>query len=102
MRLVRSTGTHSQKSDSHAARRGEPVVDYIAGVPCLDRFKQQHFHLLVGHGPMLDAAWNNHEVARTERHGAIARLDAKRASPDKEDIVGLVVLMPDKLAARPD
>ena len=47
---------------------------------------------------MLDAFRHDEHLARAERHGAVAQLDVELAFEHQEEIVGLVVLVPDELA----
>ena len=47
---------------------------------------------------MLDAFRHHEQFARPERHGAVAQLDVELALQHQEEIVGLVVLVPDELA----
>jgi hypothetical protein len=45
---------------------------------------------------MLDAFRHNEKLAWTERHGAVAQLNIELPLQDKEEVVRLVVLVPDK------
>ncbi len=47
---------------------------------------------------MLDAVRHDEHLAGPERHGAVAQLDVERALQHEEEIVGVVVLVPDELA----
>ncbi len=57
--------------------------------------------LFVGPRAMLDASWHDEELALPQRDVAIAELDRQPALEHEEEVVGVVVLVPDELAVPP-
>jgi hypothetical protein len=55
-------------------------------------------HFLACDRAMLDALRDDEQFAGAERHGAVAQLDVEHTFKHQEEIVGLVVLVPDELA----
>src|SRR5262249_36219756 len=60
-------------------RRRQLAVDGVAGVRRALRLDQENVRLLVGTGPMFDAARHDEQIARPQLHGAIAELDLELA-----------------------
>jgi hypothetical protein len=54
--------------------------------------------LLVGLRAVLDAAWDDEQLALLEHDVPVAQLDRQASLQDEEEVVGLVVLVPDELA----
>jgi hypothetical protein len=52
--------------------------------------------------PVPDAARDRHRLLRPEDHGAVRQVDGQLAVEHEEDLVGIVVLMPDELALNLD
>src|SRR4051794_30792984 len=79
-----------------------PVAAGVAGVDRLARLDQEHVCLLVRLRAVLDAARDDEELAGLEHDVAVAELDHQAAGDDEEELVGLVVLVPDELTLRLD
>lgn len=47
---------------------------------------------------MLDTSRDNDELAVSQRHRVIAELDAESAAHDKEELVGIIMMVPDELS----
>jgi hypothetical protein len=60
---------------------------------------QQDGRLLFGARAVFDSAWHDEELARVEFDVAPSKLDRQVAVEDEEEVVGLVVFVPDKLAS---
>src|SRR3954452_11045538 len=74
------------------------IATRVAGVERVARLDQQHVGLLVGLRAVLDALGHHEQLARPEDDVAVAQLDRELALQDQEEVVGLVVLVPDELA----
>jgi hypothetical protein len=72
----------------------------IAGVDGARGFDEQDVGLLVGLGAVLDAAGDDEQLAGAELDIAVAKLDGEPAAEDQEEVVGVVVLVPDELTER--
>src|SRR5689334_7430186 len=71
-----------------------PFVLNAAGVEGARGLEQHDLYLLVCHGPMLDTARYDDEVAGAERDDAIAELHAKGAAMHEKHLVFGLVMMP--------
>ena len=67
----------------------------MLGVPRLD---QQHVRLVVGLRAVLDAVRDDEQLAGPELDVAVAELDRQPAGDHEEEVVRVVVLVPDELA----
>jgi hypothetical protein len=55
-------------------------------------------HLVLRDGPVLDPLRNDEQVAGAQRDAAVAQLDRELTLQHEEEIVRVVVLVPDELA----
>ena len=69
----------------------------IAGIRCTRRLDQQKMRLFFSDGAMLDTLWNDEHLARTEGDVAVAHADGDAALEHKEEVVGVVVSVPNEL-----
>ena len=58
-------------------------------------------YLAVGHRAVLDSAWHN-ESCPVPAYVAVPQLDRQRALDDQEQLIGVIVGVPDELALDPD
>ena len=77
-------------------RRGA-LAARVAGVGRSLGLDQEHLRV-VGLRAVLDAARHDVELARAELDVAVAQLDREAAGEHEEEVVGVVVLVPDELA----
>src|SRR5688572_28495279 len=82
---------------NHAPGSGGACVARIGSSAGLD---QQHMSLAVSDGAVLQSLRNDEQLAWTEVNGAFRQLDGELPRQDEEEVVGVVVLMPDELALR--
>src|SRR3954454_18211033 len=73
------------------------VAPRVARVEGVARLDQQDVGLLVGLRAVLDALRHHEQLARPEHHVAVAQLERQLAAEHEEEVVGLVVLVPDEL-----
>jgi hypothetical protein len=85
------------KSDSLKLDDG-PFVGDVSGIACGLRFNQNDVHFFVRHGAVLQAARDNYELTFANDSFPIAELHAQRSFDDQEQLVFVVVMMPDKFA----
>ncbi len=55
--------------------RGGPLAALVAGVRYAARLDEQHLHLALGVGFVLDASGNDEHLAGCDAHGAVAEID---------------------------
>src|SRR3712207_6106156 len=70
----------------------------VAGVRRAGRLDEEDMCLLVGARAVLDAARDDEELARAKVDVAITQLDRQATCQHEEEVVRLVVLVPDELA----
>src|SRR5207244_3602194 len=71
---------------------------YIPRIRSPGGLDEKDMCLLPRHWPMLYAARYHIEIAGTESHRLVAHLDIDVAGQDQEEIVGVVVFVPDEFA----
>src|SRR3954451_12463789 len=78
------------------------LVLQVAGIESRLGLDEHHVHFFLGAGKMLDAVWDDDELARPDRfrafHPVFADAHAQRALDHEEQLVFPVVMVPDKLA----
>src|SRR4029453_19385622 len=75
----------------------------ITGVEGLTRFQEHYQGLLIGDRAVADPSRDDEQLARSEGNVALVlETDAQPTSSDKEDLVGVLVLVPDELASNLD
>src|SRR5215212_1442326 len=70
----------------------------IAGVGRARGLDEQEVDLLPRHGTMLDTFGHHEQLARSQMDLAVAQLDREMALEHEEEVVRVVVLVPDELA----
>ena len=93
---VTDTPAKGQRSDRLGV--GGALVLDVAGVPCLGGLEQQNVRLALRDGLVLDAARDDIELALVEVDALLPKLDREVAVEHEEQLVGLVVVVPDELA----
>jgi hypothetical protein len=81
--------------------RGEMAAG-IAGVHDAGRLDQDNVRFALSKRAVLDAAGYNEELSGPQGHVAIAHLDGQSSARDKEELVGVIVGMPNELAVELD
>jgi D-inositol-3-phosphate glycosyltransferase len=76
------------------ARRGGGRV---ARVRRAGRLDEQEMDLLAGHRTVLHPSGHDEQLARAERDAAVPHLDGEMPAEDQEEVVRIVVLVPDEL-----
>ena len=85
-------------SASDLFRRSGQRAAGITGVDGGSALDQQERRLLISARAVLDPARHDEQLARTEFYVAIAQLNRQVAVEDEEEVIGVVVLVPYKLA----
>src|SRR5919108_6348441 len=87
----------------------DPLQDVLAevavgcaGVHCGLRLQEQDLALFVRHRPVLDALWDHGELARSKLDGATSQLDPKASFDHIEELVFMLVVVPDEIALELD
>src|ERR1700730_10682504 len=79
----------------HLARRSGFGV---AGVGRSGRLDQQQVRLVSCDGTVLDTFGYDEHLPRSKRHRSISQLDIEHALEDEKEVIGVVVLVPDKFS----
>src|SRR5579863_8540875 len=74
----------------------------VSGIGCSGRFDQKQMDLLGRDGAVVDALRHDIEFARTQMDLAVSEPNRKVSLHDIEEVVGVGVGMPDKLALELD
>jgi hypothetical protein len=70
----------------------------VAGVRRAGWFNEQDVRFLFGHGAMFDVPGHYEHLAGAQGDAAVPHLNGQAALEYEEEVVGVVVLVPDKLA----
>src|SRR3972149_1071967 len=79
-------------------RRCEAIVLNISRIAGVCRFEQDYFHFMICYGAMLDAAGDYHKFTFIELDRVTAELDAEAPAPREEELVSVVMVVPDEFA----
>jgi hypothetical protein len=80
---------------------GGELAAGVAGVDRPARLDQQYVCVLVGLGAVLHASRHNEQLSLTQLDVAVAQLDRQAPSKHEEEVVRVVVLVPDEFALHP-
>ena len=78
-----------------------PTLCGRSSIACIGRacrLDKQQMRLFFSDGAMLNTLWNDEQFARAERDVALAHADGDATLENKEEIIGVVVRMPNELA----
>src|SRR5512134_3880778 len=70
----------------------------IAGIGCSRWLDEQQMRLFLGDGTVLYSLGNNEQLTRTEQDVALAHTNGDATFENKEEIIGVVMRVPDELA----
>src|SRR5262249_12793080 len=71
-------------------------VGDVPGVQCAHGFKEKNVDLIGGNGVVLNPLWNDEELPRRKSDLAIAELDHQATLEDEEQLVGVLMTVPDE------
>ena len=92
--------TVTEAASELAGVRG-PRAPGVAGVRRALRLDEEHLRLLLGLGAMLDPARHDEELTLFEEHVTVAQVNREPSADDEEEVVGVVVLVPDERGPSP-
>lgn len=88
----------NRNSDRYPIRRSKDRVGDIPGVDDAAGLETEDLRLLNGGGPVLNASGHDHAFAWFQHKRLIPKLDVKRAFPDQEELICILVHVPGKLS----
>jgi hypothetical protein len=87
-----------RRLDLYAFGCGEGVVGDVTGVQDACRFEAKDFGFFVGAGAMFGAAGYDEAFAGVEGDDVVSEFDAELTSPDEEELVFVLVMVPGEFA----